>query len=161
MGPARESAGNYCGKQRQGNLDEELRAGIRWAFIRKKSQEVFAVPMIRDPCARTTELYDAAIAAESIRSGKEGSSTSFQASLRDRRPTRNTQPITISSFTEPSNLEKARTRGASVKLSRRRGGGIASGRCVPSFACLVVTRPVSRIASLGMSLRVWVFKSSA
>src|SRR5205807_4136364 len=106
MGPARKIAGNDCGKQRQGNLDDELRAGILCALIRKKSQEVFAVPMIRDPCARTTELYDAAIAAESIRSGKEGSSTSFQASLRDRRPTRNTQPITISSFTEPSNLEK-------------------------------------------------------
>src|SRR5437879_12640216 len=148
MGPARKIAGNDCGKQRQGNLDDELRAGILCALIRKKSQEVFAVPMIRDPCARTTELYDAAIAAESIRSGKEGSSTSFQASLRDRRPTRNTQPITISSFTEPSNLEKARTRGASVKLSRRRGGGIASGRGVPSFPCCEETMPASRVASL-------------
>src|SRR5207253_7414781 len=66
MGPARKIAGNDCGKQRQGNLDDELRAGILCALIRKKSQEVFAVPMIRDPCARTTELYDAAIAAESL-----------------------------------------------------------------------------------------------
>src|SRR5947209_19365312 len=108
MGPARKIAGNDCGKQRQGNLDDELRAGILCALIRKKSQEVFAVPMIRDPCARTTELYDAAIAAESIRSGKEGSSTCFQASLRYRRPTGNTEPTTIAALTEHPNLEMAR-----------------------------------------------------
>src|SRR2546429_5955322 len=47
-----------------------------------------------------------------------------------RRPPRSTL-FPYTTLFRSSNLEKARTRGASVKLSRRRGGGIASGRCVP------------------------------
>src|ERR671923_841866 len=136
MGSTRRIAGIHSHEQRPTDLHDELGTRLLCLLIRKKSLPFFAVPMTRDPWSRKAELFDAAIAAESIQSGKEGSSTCFRGSLRDPQPTQNTQLITISSFTEPSKLEKVPTRGASVKLSRRRGGGIASGKCVPSLPCL-------------------------